>query len=214
MKEKTTIASADGVRLEALWDAPPEAAQALVLCHPHPRHGGTMSVPLMVAVTKALVTRGVAVLRFNFRGVGGSTGTHDHGRGERDDVGAAVAHVAAERPELPIALGGWSFGAAVTLAWQAATRSDHAYVGIAPPLSPGLFSGLPSRDDLAPAPRTFVFGDRDQFTSIADARAYAEAVGARLEVIQGSDHFFYFREDRVADVAARAIGVSSGPPPQ
>ncbi len=200
-----TLTTADGVTLEARWDTPPEATHAVVFCHPHPEHGGTMNVPLMVAVTKALVGQGIAVVRFNFRGVGRSAGSHDDGRGERRDVDAAVSFAAGRQPDVAIAVAGWSFGAAVALGWQALTGSALPYIGIAPPLSPGRFAGLPSSGELAPARRTFVFGDRDQFTSIAAARAYARSIGARLEVIKGSDHFFHFREEQVAAIITRAI---------
>ncbi len=209
-----TLTTTDGVTLEARGDAPPDATRVVVFCHPHPEHGGTMSVPLMVAVTKALADHGIAVVRFNFRGVGRSGGTHDGGRGERRDVDAAVSFAAGWQQGAAIAVAGWSFGAAVALAWQAETGSTLPYVGIAPPLSPGSFSGLPAQGEVAPAPRTFVFGDRDQFTSIAAADAYASSIGARLEIIKGSDHFFTFREERVAAIIAGAIGDASDAQPQ
>ena len=111
------LSSSGGVILEARWDAPPDPIASIVFCHPHPLQGGTMSAPLMVAVTKALVASRVVVLRFNFRGVGRSTGDHDYGDAEQDDIAAAVAAASKRYPDLPLAMSGWSFGAATALRW-------------------------------------------------------------------------------------------------
>ena len=69
----------DGEEIEALWDLPLDPRGTVVLCHPDPEAGGTMSAPLMVGITRHLVAAGLAVLRFNFRGVGSSTGHHGAG---------------------------------------------------------------------------------------------------------------------------------------
>lgn len=204
------LESGAGVTLEARWDGTDDARMAVVLCHPHPLHGGTMSAPLLVAVTKALVAYRVAVLRFNFRGVGTSTGEHDYGDAEQDDVAAAVAHAAARFPALPQAIAGWSFGAATALRWQATTGSTLPYAGIAPPVLRERYPGLPGNGDLAPADRTIILGDRDQFSPVPAAERYAAEIDATLRILNGSDHFFYFREERVATVVAEAIGVDTG----
>lgn len=190
----------DGEEIEALWDLPPDPRGTVVLCHPDPEAGGTMSAPLMVGITRHLVAAGLAVLRFNFRGVGSSTGHHGAGVAETADVAAAVAAATEAYPSLPRVVAGWSFGAAVALQWQAADRSRVSYVGIALPMSSELIAPLPGPDDLVPARRAFVLGDRDQFTSVNQMTEYTEAIGARLHVLPGSDHFFHFREERVAGV--------------
>lgn len=199
---------AGDVSLEARWDTPAEAHFVAVLCHPHPLHRGTMTAPLMEAVAHNLCMRGFAVLRFNFRGVGASTGSHDFGVGEVDDVRSAVAAAAAEYPQLPLGIAGWSFGAATALRYQAGSRSTHPYVGIAPPVASERSPALPAAHELAPAHRTFVVGDRDQFVTVVQLGEYASTIGAHLEVLEGSDHFFHFREDRVA--AAVADGLTAG----
>ncbi len=203
------LETGSGVTLEARWDAPGDARMAVVLCHPHPLHGGTMSAPLLVAVTKALVVYGVAVLRFNFRGVGASTGQHDYGDAEQEDVAAAIAHAGERFPALPQAIAGWSFGAATALRWQASTGSTLPYAGIAPPVLRERYPGLPGNGDLTPADRTIVLGDRDQFSPVAAAERYAAEIDATLRILTGSDHFFYFREERVAAVLAEAIGLDT-----
>jgi alpha/beta superfamily hydrolase len=164
-----------------------------------------MSAPLMVGVTRHLVDRDFAVLRFNFRGVGRSTGVHGNGSAEVADVAAAIATADAAYPEIPLSVSGWSFGAATALAWIAASGSRHAYAGIAPPVSSGLTMPLPAPEDLAAGPRTFILGDCDQFVTPEDLERYADSIGATLEILPGSDHFFTFREARVAEIVASAL---------
>ena len=167
-----------------------------------------MRAPLMQAVSRSLCMRGFAVLRFNFRGVGESTGSHDFGVGEVDDVAAAVASAHAEYPALPVGLAGWSFGAATALRYQAREQSTIPYVGIAPPVSRPRAPQLPYRHELAPAHRLFIVGDRDQFVTVRELTDYATDIDGTVDVVEGSDHFFFFREERVA--AAVADGLSAG----
>ncbi len=202
MSEPITIQGNDGIMLQARWDRPPDPRGVVVFCHPHPQHGGTMTAPLMHKVTKGLVARGLTVFRFNFRGVGLSTGEWGGGLGEVDDVAAAVGYVRQQEPELSFGIIGWSFGAATALAWQARDRDAAPLAGIAPPVRTELVERLPRPDELAPARRTFILGDRDQFVTVDDLRDYAEAAGATMSVLEGSDHFFYFREERVANLIA------------
>ena len=199
--ERTTIEVEAGIRLEARWDRPPHPQGVVVFCHPHPQHGGTMTAPLMHKVSRGLVDRGLVVLRFNFRGVGLSTGAWDGGRGEIDDVAAAVRYAVAEAPG-PLGLAGWSFGAATALAWQAREQDATPLAAIAPPVRTELVERLPAPHDLAPARRLFIIGDRDQFATVQELQEYADAAGARLAVLDGSDHFFYFREEVVAGMIA------------
>jgi alpha/beta superfamily hydrolase len=161
-----------------------------------------MTAPLMHKVTKGLVERGLAVLRFNFRGVGLSTGTWDGGLGEIDDVAATMSHARAELADAPAGLAGWSFGAATSLAWQAREQDSTAFAGIAPPVRTDLVERLPQPEELAPARRLFIVGDRDQFVTVEDMAAYVDGAGGTLTVLNGSDHFFYFREERVATIIA------------
>lgn len=199
------LTASDGVELEATWDAPGQPDRVLVFCHPHPLHQGTMTAPLMSAVTKELVADGFVVLRFNFRGVGGSDGTHDLGISEMDDIHVAVTTARSAYPDLPLAIAGWSFGAATALRWQAREGSTLPYVGIAPPVVSDRTPALPAPADLAPAQRTFIVGDRDQFVTTGDLSGYAASIGADIEILTGSDHFFYFREAKVAATMAEAL---------
>src|SRR5512134_2369176 len=101
--------------IEVLRDEPPagQAARGVaVIAHPHPLFGGTMDNKVVQTLARAFVQCGWAAVRFNFRGVGSSEGTHDEGRGEAEDLQAVVREFA---PEGPIALAGFSFGAFVTV---------------------------------------------------------------------------------------------------
>ena len=88
---------------------------AAVVCHPHPLFGGTMHNKVVYQTAKTLHRFGLPVLRFNFRGVGSSEGSHDQGEGEREDVSAALDFLAGEYPGAPLLLAGFSFGSWVGL---------------------------------------------------------------------------------------------------
>src|ERR1041385_7136937 len=105
-------------QLEALLETDPAAGpvrSAVVVCHPHPRYGGTMRNKVVHRVARGARRAGAAVLRFNFRGVGGSSGEYDGGIGEQDDFRAALTYLAEKIPGLPLNAAGFSFGARVSL---------------------------------------------------------------------------------------------------
>lgn len=212
------ITTADGVRLEIVWTEPATpAVGCVVLCHPHPLDGGTMHAPLVRTVAKTMADAGLRVLRFNFRGVGESQGTWGGGLGEVTDVAAATEAAAATHPDLPLGVAGWSFGATISLLWQAESGSTLPWVGIAPGIRPYRGAPLPVVSDLAPAPRLIVHGDRDQFATATEMTEYAASFGARIELIPGSDHFFLYRERRVGALLARHFGgtpIEDDPPAQ
>ena len=121
-------------RLEGLWKEPSGSrAGSAVFAHPHPLHGGTMHNKVVFRAARALSTAGYGVLRFNFRGVGLSDGRFDSGRGETDDYRAALDE-AERRGGLPIAAGGFSFGAAMGLKAIDGDRRVSAYIGAGIPL--------------------------------------------------------------------------------
>ena len=161
-----------------------------------------MNAPLMRAVTIVLVSAGLAVLRFNFRGVGTSQGTWGGGWGEVADVAAAVKYAAENFPDLALGVAGWSFGATTSLRWQAETGSTLPWAGIAPGIRSYRDAEPPDVSRLAPASRLIVHGDRDQFTTTAEISDYASSFGARLEVLPASDHFFHFRQNVVGSLVA------------
>jgi uncharacterized protein len=195
MIERISLDTTDGETLEGRWDSPDRAHASVVFCHPHPLQGGTMMAPLMIAITGRLMDRGFAVLRFNFRGIGASTGQHENGVGELHDLDAAMSHAA--RSARPINLAGWSFGAGLALAWLGRQAAGIPYAGVAPATSL-----LP--DTLPPGPKRIVIGTRDQVIQIDQIQAYAETMSIDLVLTPG-DHFFHGRGKRVGDLVAQGF---------
>jgi alpha/beta superfamily hydrolase len=199
MIERVSLPTSDGETLEARWDRPEAPTGVVVFCHPHPMQGGTMMAPLMVAVTTSLVERGFAVLRFNFRGTGQSTGTHDEGGAEIQDVEAAVE--ACRGMGLPLFLAGWSFGAGMALRWLAGQAKVPPFSGIAPATD-----RLPA--ELPPGPKRIVLGTRDQVVDHEVIRSYAETHSIDLVLTPG-DHFFHGRGKKIGNLVAQGFEPSS-----
>lgn len=159
-----------------------------------------MNAPLLVAVVDDLVGRGWAVLRFNFRGIGASEGTHGTGIDEvADALGALDA--ATDRFQVPLAIAGWSFGGAVAIR-AAMKRTELAgVVGIAPAVAskPGITAGLPSPQEIG-APLLVVVGANDDLVDPDAAEAWAVAAGGRAVVVAGANHFFWAKYEALAEV--------------
>jgi alpha/beta superfamily hydrolase len=195
-------------RLEAVLMHPEGApAAAAVVCHAHPLHGGMMHFKVVFRAAKALQANGVAVLRFNFRGVGRSEGAHDHGRGEQDDVRAALDEMERRFSALPLVLGGFSFGSSMALRVAGADARPRAAFAMGFPIR--------SLDDTSfvtgvRVPRLFVQGQQDEFGGAEDVAALVEPLPPprRLVVVPGADHFFTHHLDAlqqaVSDWAAEA----------
>jgi len=194
--------TADGLTLEGELHVPDGARAAVVLAHPHPLHGGNMRSIVISALFAGLPAAGVAALRFNFRGVGASEGTHDEGRGERLDVVAALDALAeiAGAPGLPLVLAGWSFGADTSLAVD---DERHAgWFAVAPPLRHT--GDVAAASD--PRPALLAVPERDQFRSPESAReVVASWTNTRIHVVPGADHFLVGRTDRVVELAVEFI---------
>ena len=205
--EPLRLPTEDGVSLEADLRLPEaEPRGSAVLCHPHPRHGGSKDHPLLWAIRSALVARGFAVLSFNFRGVLGSGGTFGAGRAEVRDVAAAVERARAET-EGPTLVCGWSFGAMVALHEAIADPGVAALALVGLPLGDhGLdLPGLPTDVELRGfrRPVLLLSGQGDQFSPRPDLEAVVRRLpAAELVVVPGTDHFFWRREDE----AAEAVG--------
>jgi len=197
-----TLATSDGVELEAERATPDGRSRAsVVLCHPHPQYGGSMRSIVIGALFEALPAAGFTCLRFNFRGVERSTGTHDDGLGELVDVHTAIdAAAAARTSEEQLVLAGWSFGADMALATADARLA--AWVGIAPPLR---FVGDFDAVAHDARPKLLVLGQHDEFRDPASVVDATDAWAAtEIDVIAGASHFFVGRTDRVVD-ATRAF---------
>ena len=153
------FSTSDGVSLEGelrLPDGPP--VRSAVICHAHPRHGGSKDHPILWALRNELAQRGSAVLSFNFRGTMRSGGTYGGGRAETKDVEAAVGYIRSSSSG-PTIVCGWSFGATVALRHALTDARVHALALIGMPLEPGHVEvpPVPRADELRPYRRPVLF---------------------------------------------------------
>jgi alpha/beta superfamily hydrolase len=177
-------------RLEAILMHPEGApSAAAVICHAHPLHGGIMHYKVVFRTAKALQRHGAAVLRFNFRGVGRSEGTHDNGRGEQDDVRAALDELMHRFPGLPIVAGGFSFGSAMSLKVGVADDRVRALFALGFPLTIVTDTAFL---DACHKPRLFVQGEHDSFGNAARIRSLVDRLPdpRQLVIVPNADHFF------------------------
>lgn len=180
-------------RLEALLNSGAEnASHAALVCHPHPVYGGTLHNKVVFHAMKALNSFGFPVLRFNFRGTGLSQGEHDQGRGEVDDVRAALDWLAHEFHR-PLIFAGFSFGAAVGLGAACPDDRVRALIGLGVPVKP-VDERTYNLEFLRSCskPKLFVSGSRDQFAqrSLLEDVARSAADPKKLVIIDSADHFF------------------------
>jgi alpha/beta superfamily hydrolase len=184
-------------QLEALLWTSPVANPPLVavVCHPHPLFGGTMHNKVVFQAAKAVHLFGIPVLRFNFRGVGLSAGVHDKGRGEEEDVRAALDYLAAEFPGRPILAAGFSFGSVVGL------RVGCEDVRVAELMGLGLPVNHSNFDLLRPCtkPKLIVQGGNDKFGSRENIESVFSTMSEpkRLVIVEGADHFFAGQLEKV-----------------
>jgi len=185
-----TLRGAAGA-IEAVADVPVATDARLgtvIICHPHPLHGGTLHNKVVTMAARSLRECGLHTLRFNFRGVGASEGTHAEGDGEQQDLELVAEWVARTRPDDALWLAGFSFGAAVSV--RAASRLPCAQlVSIAPPVDKYGF------DTAAPptCPWLIIQGDDDDVVDPARVCAYVESLETRPTLVRmpGAGHFFH-----------------------
>ncbi len=203
MTERLTILSTDGLALEAELDAATGSKASLLLCHPHPKMGGTMNAPLLLAVRDEMLARGWTVLRFNFRGVGSSQGERSTGVEEVADAQGGLDRLR-DRSGTPLAIAGWSFGAAVALRATARNSDLVGCAALAPSVQPrsNVSAGLPPARDLGLAvPVLVVVGANDDVVDPDAVREWtSDPDGVKLEVIPGANHFFWARYERLSGV--------------
>ena len=175
--------------LECALDAPAAGSVrgVAVLCHPHPRHGGTMDNKVVMTLARAFVICGYRSVRFNFRGVGSSAGEWDEGRGEVDD---ALAVIAAQRlPGQTLVLGGFSFGGYV------ATRAAAHLTGDESARASRLALVAPAAINfpLAPVPADtlVIHGELDDVVPLSAVLDWARPQALPITLVPGAGHFFH-----------------------
>ena len=185
--------------LEGLLRLPGDEAtqppMVCVVCHPHPAHGGTMHTKVVFRIAQTLGELGFPALRFNFRGIGRSSGAYDKGVGERDDVLAALDEIARRYPGVPICLAGFSFGTWVGLPIGCADSRVRQLIGVGVPTS------LLTTDALADCakPKLIAQGGEDQYGPQSSLLPWYDALPQpkALAIISQTDHFFTGREQEL-----------------
>ena len=197
--EALTIAR-NGVSLEAVLHVPEAQGPVpgVVVCHPHPLYGGDMHNNVVMAIVAGVLDAGAAALRFNFRGVPGSTGTHDKGNGERDDAVAALRAMREDKrvDGSRVGIAGYSFGANVAMAVAAGDSAVPALALVGAPAA-----GLATPEATGyPHPKLIVAGDRDNALPADQIDALTRAMKGPVEVqvLPGADHFLLGYEGAIS----------------
>lgn len=207
--ETITLSTADGLSLEARLTTPPDPvgdgpAAVAVICHPHPLYGGSMDNNVVHRLAADLGAAAVPSVRFNFRGVGASTGTHGGGQAEVADVVAAIDELADRHPGVPVLLAGYSFGADVALSVGDARIAG--WLAVSPPLRIVDPADMVAATDQRPT--VIVAGTADDFRPADQAETMVAAWPA-TEVVAaaGVDHFWMQGLDHLAGATNHALGL-------
>ena len=179
-------------QLEAILKEPAGEPRGVgLVCHPHPLGGGTMHNKVVFRIAAGLVDAGLTTLRFNFRGVGGSTGTHNEIEGGKEDVRDALEYISKTYPDQTITLAGFSFGSRTGMEIGITDERVTQLISVGTPVDK-----YEDYDFLARArkPILFIHGDHDEFGSLENLqRVYSEVkqnTDAELVVVPDSGHFF------------------------
>ena len=206
MEQKSVTFEADGLNIEGVIsrpDKPGSAAPGVVVCHPHPLHGGNMDNNVVLALSFVLADQGFTTLRFNFRGVGNSQGQHANGELERQEVLGALEFLGAW-PGVDagkIGLAGYSFGSSVILRNPELHDKAKAFALVSPPLGALETTGLMANE----CPVFVIAGDQDKVTQSGKLgpllKSFAQPPS--LYIAPGVDHFWFGREEEMAPRVAQ-----------
>ncbi len=182
-------------RLEALLEEPEEGEpiEAALVCHPHPKFGGTMHNKVVYRLARGLRKTGCVVLRFNFRGVNLSEGEYAHGIGETEDARVALQELAARYPHLSVIVAGFSFGSRVAL------RLASSESAIERAIAAGFPTRIPERDFVyqLTIPKHFIQSMNDEYSPADEMAGFYTTLAEpkSLTWIDSTDHFFKDRLD-------------------
>jgi len=205
-EETITIAGAAGA-IETIVENPGAPKGIALVCHPHPLFGGANSNKVAHSLARTFVAMGYCAFRPNFRGVGGSAGTHDEGRGETEDMLAVLAEARRRCGDLPVALAGFSFGAYVQtrVARRLAEAGHPAQRLVLVGTAAGYVEGTRGYEtEAVPADTIVIHGSADETVPLANVLAWAEPLQLPVTVVPGADHFFHRRLHLIRDIVVRA----------
>ncbi|MFK8033538.1 MAG: alpha/beta hydrolase [Hyphomicrobiales bacterium] len=185
-----------------------KTAPIALILHPHPRFGGTMNNQIIYQLYYMYAKRGFTVLRFNFRGVGRSQGTFDHGAGELSDAAAALDWVQTFHPDSRGCwIAGFSFGAWIGMQLLMRRPEVEGFISVAPPANLYDFSFLAP----CPASGLMVHGDADKVVPMKDVQALVDKLKAQKgitidhETMPGANHFFAEHTDVLLELCGNYV---------
>ena len=201
MRQSAVSFTAKGMNLEGIIALPDGDGPfpGVVMCHPHPLHGGNMDNNVVVAVTFGLADAGIASLRFNFRGVGNSQGEHAKGEKEHEETLVAMDFLGA-LPDVDddrIGLGGYSFSTRVICAHQQLYKKPRAIALVAPSIE--AITDSPLQTEITP--KMIITGDRDRLVNAdgVDEQLAGFDPPTDYHVVPGADHFWVGQEGQMAE---------------
>lgn len=200
---ESTFLTGPAGRLEALLEEPEQDVplEAALVCHPHPKGGGTMHNKVVYRLARGLRRTGSVVLRFNYRGVNLSEGEYDGGRGETEDARVALQELRVRYPELPLTVAGFSFGSRIAL------RLASQETGLRRVIAVGFPTTIAEHDYVyrVSIPKFFIHSTHDEFGPYEDFAAFYATLPEpkRLDWVEASDHFFKDALDNYEAVVER-----------
>jgi len=193
-------------KLEAVLEEPEEGPprEAVLVCHPHPQHGGTMHNKVVYRIARGMRRAGAVVLRFNYRGVNMSEGRYNQGIGEQEDARAALEFLRGRYPDLPFSLAGFSFGSRIILRLGCELGGASRLLAVGFPASMPDSAGLGQCD----APRVFIQSTHDEFCPVPAMEAYFATLQEPKQLIwvEAADHFFAGALDKLEEAVLKAAG--------
>lgn len=204
MKPQSITFPCDEIKLEGLYYGVETMGPvpAVVICHPHPLHGGSMHNNVTYAIAEALVKAGIGALLFNFRGVGRSGGRHGGGIAEREDIGAALDWLQGQQEvdKNRLGLAGYSFGGGVALPVACTDERVKCTALVSPYFESSPLAILKS----CGKPKLILGGGNDEIVLPTDVGQYGReaAEPKKWEIIKGADHFWGGCEGQMADSVA------------
>jgi alpha/beta superfamily hydrolase len=180
-------------QLEALWLDTPDARGVALICHPNPVQGGTMLNKVVSTVQRTARDAGLATLRFNYRGVGASAGSHDMASGEVDDADAVAHWLRAQSPDLPLPVLGFSLGGFVAAALGGRLEAQGVTLGKLFMLAPAVHRLTAENPPAASCPLVLIQPEDDEVIDPQAVYAWSADLGRAHELLKVAEcgHFFH-----------------------
>lgn len=161
----------------------------VVVCHPHPVHGGTMDNKVVTTLMRTYRDLGIHVLRFNFRGVGKSDGVFDNAIGEQDDLRAIISWCRQMLPDAGVLLAGFSFGSSIAAQVSYEVAGLRHLTLVAPPVERYPYS----RDNQFSSATCVIQGDQDERVIAQGVYDWVASLQGEVKLLRYPDagHFFH-----------------------